>query len=115
MARDFKGKGGGKEKEDSIHAATPPLEGLRMLCSKAAAPGRRGRCRKMLFLDAKKAHLNPKCTEDVYIELPVEVGAPPGICGKLEFWMYGMRSAAQAWEEWYSTKMEEVGFGGISL
>ena len=47
VARDFKGKGGGKEKEDCIYASTPPLEGLRMLCSKAAATGRRGRSRKV--------------------------------------------------------------------
>ena len=70
VARDFKGRGGGKEKEDSIYASTPPLEGLRMLCSKAAALGRTGKRRKMLFMDAKKAHLNPKCTEEVYIQLP---------------------------------------------
>ena len=110
VARDFKGKGGGKEKEDSIHAATPPLEGLRMLCSKATAPGRTSRQRKMLFMDAKKAHLNPKCTEEVYIQLPEEAGVAEGMCGKLEFWMYGMRPAAQAWEELYSQRMEEVGF-----
>ena len=66
VARDFKGKGGGKEKEDSLYASTPPLEALRMLCSKAAAPGRNARRRKMLFMDARKAHLNPKCAEEVY-------------------------------------------------
>ena len=70
VARDFKGKGGGKEKEDSIYASTPPLEGLRMLCSKAASVGRNGNSRKMLFMDARKAHLNPRCEEEVYIDLP---------------------------------------------
>ena len=94
VARDFKGKGGGKEKEDCIYASTPPLEGLRMLCSKAAALGRRGRRRKVIFMDAKKAHLNPRCQEEVYIELPEEAEAGEGICGKLQFWMYGMRPAA---------------------
>ena len=110
VARDFKGKGGGKEKEDSLYASTPPLEALRMLCSKAAAPGRNGRLRKMLFMDARKAHLNPKCEEEVYIELPEETEAAEGICGKLVFWMYGMRRAAHAWEEWYSRKMEAAEF-----
>ena len=28
-----------------------------------------------MFIDAKKAHLNPKCLEDVYMELPAECGA----------------------------------------
>ena len=32
------------------------------------------------------------------------------MCGKLEFWMYIMRLAAQAWEEYYVGRMEEVGF-----
>ncbi len=26
--------------------------------------------RKVLFIDAKKAHFNPECEEDVYIQLP---------------------------------------------
>ena len=81
-----------------------------MLCSKAVAPGRKGARRKMLFMDARKAHLNPRCEQEVYIELPEEAGAAQGMCGKLEFWMYGMRQAAQAWEECYSRKMETAGF-----
>ena len=81
-----------------------------MLCSKAAVPRRKGRRRKMLFMDARKAHLNPRCDEEVYIELPEEAGASADMCGKLQFWMYGMRQAAQAWEEWYSGKMETAGF-----
>ena len=87
VARDFKGKGTCKDKDDCIYASTPPLGGLRMLCSKAAATGRRGRSRKVLFMDAKKAHLNPRCQEDVYIELPEEAGAGEGVCGKLDFWI----------------------------
>ena len=34
----------------------------------------------MLFVDARKAHLNPKCEEEVYIELPSECGVGPGVC-----------------------------------
>ena len=64
----------------------------------------------MMFLDAKKAHLNPKCHEEVYIELPEGARVGPGVCGKLIFWIYGMRQAAQAWESMYASKMEEVGF-----
>ena len=64
----------------------------------------------MLFLDARKAHLNPKCEENVYIELPEEAGAEGGKCGKLIHWIYGMRQAAQAWEALYAGKLEEVGF-----
>ena len=62
----------------------------------------------MLFVDARKAHLNPKCEDDVYIELPEECGAGPGICGKLNFWLYGFRKAASAWEALYASYFEEV-------
>ena len=52
VARDFRVKGE-KDRED-LFAATPPLELLRMMISKTA------RWRKLLFIDVKKAHLNPK-------------------------------------------------------
>ena len=57
--------------------------------------------RKMMFIDARKAHLNPTCEEDVYFELPEECGAGPEICGKLNFWLNGFRKAAAAWEALY--------------
>ena len=104
-ARDFKGKG-----RDDLFAATPPLEAKRMLLSRAATITVGICSRKLLFIDAKKAHLNPRCREDVFIELPEECGAGPGICGKLDFWLYGFRKAAVAWEELYSGKLVENGF-----
>ena len=32
------------------------------------------------------------------------------MCGKLNFWLYGVRPAAAAWEQLYASKLEEVGF-----
>ena len=64
----------------------------------------------MLFIDVKKAHLNPVCEEDVYITLPRECNAPDGMCGKLKRWLYGFRPAAKAWENHYVEKLEEKGF-----
>ena len=61
-------------------------------------------------LDVRKAHLNPACDVDEYVELPPEAGAAPGMCGKLLRWLYGMRGAAQAWGSHYSAKLEEIGF-----
>jgi hypothetical protein len=75
VARDFKG---GDKGRDDLFADTPPLEAKRMLLSKAATRGKKG-WRKLMFIDVKKAHLNPRCEEDVYIELPEECGAPPGV------------------------------------
>jgi hypothetical protein len=108
VARDFKGKHD-KDRED-LFAATPPLEAKRALFSRAATTRRRQRCRKLLFIDARKAHLNPKCTEDVFVALPDEAGVPSGVCGKLNFWLYGFRPAASAWEKHYSELLEGVGF-----
>ena len=42
------------------------------------------RTRKMLFMEAKKAHSNPRSEEEVYIEVPKEAGVPVGMCGKLD-------------------------------
>ena len=64
----------------------------------------------MLFVDVKKAHLNPKCEEDVYINLPEECNVASGMCGKLNFWLYGFRPAAAAWEKHYSALLEKAGF-----
>ena len=59
-----------------------------------------------MFIDAKKAHLNPRCREDVYVELPAEAGMGPGFCGKLNYWLYGFRKAASEWERFFA----EAGF-----
>jgi len=88
VARHF--KGGDKDRDD-LFAATPPLEGKRMLISRAATRRGDGRRRKLMFIDAKKAHLNPECDDDVYIELPAECGEKPAMCGKPNFWVYGFR------------------------
>ena len=70
----------------------------------------RMKVRKAMFIDAKKAHLNPMCDGEVFIELPVEAGASQGVCGQLVHWLYGCRPAAQAWESFYAEKLEEAGF-----
>ena len=44
-----------------------------------------------MFIDVKKAHLSPNCEEDVYIELPPECGAPPGMW---RAWLYKAGAAA---------------------
>ena len=111
VARDFKGS---DKDRDDLFAATPPIENKRLLLSRAATRGRNGKFRKLLFVDARKAHLNPKCEEEVYIELPPGAKGGEGMCGKLNYWLYGFRPAAAAWEKLYSEKLEEAGFkGGI--
>ena len=57
-----------------------------------------------MFIDAKKAHLSPRCDEDIYMELLGEAGAPEGMGGKSELWVYGCRGAAPAWENYYAER-----------
>ena len=80
VARDFRGADKGR---DDLFAAIPPLEAKRMMLSRAATITVGSCSRKLLFFHAKKAHLNPRCMQDVFIELPDECGAGPGVCGKL--------------------------------
>ena len=109
VARDFKTKG--EEDREDLFCA-PPLELLRFLVSRTATRSRtsRGRRRKMLFIDVKKAQLIQKCEEDVYVDLPKEAGCRDDECGKLIHWLYGCRKAGQAWEDHYSKILIGAGF-----
>ena len=112
VARDFKVKGDGREFE--VFAAMPPLEAKRILFRMAVLDGAvrsdlsHGSV-KVMFIDIKKAHLNGKVAEDeyAYVQLPHEAGC--GV-GRLKRWLYGMRSAASAWEGEYSETLRQMGF-----
>ena len=65
VGRDFRG---GEKDCDDLLAETPPLEGKRMLLSRAATRKPNGRFRKLMFIDVKKTHLNLRCEEDVYTD-----------------------------------------------
>ena len=106
VARDF--RVADRDRED-LFAATPPWELKKLLMSHAAYRGD-GVRRKILLIDVKKAHLNPMCKDEVYVELPQELGVGPDQVGKLEYWLYGFRPAAAAWENHYADKLQSVGF-----
>ncbi len=108
VARDFKNPND-KDRED-LFSATPPIEMMRLMISRQATRRQDGRERKTMYLDIKKAHLTPKCEQDVYVELPEEAEVAPDECGKLIHWLYGCRPAAQAWEEHYSGVLGAYGF-----
>ena len=107
VARDFKGN---DTHRDDLFAATPPLEAFRAVLSRAATATPSREPRKLMLIDAKKAHLNPRCLEDVYIELPSEAEEGPDKCGKLIYWLYGFRKAASEWEKFYAERLEWAGF-----
>eukprot|EP00971_Amphidinium_carterae_P005406 108142-Amphidinium_carterae.1 len=84
-------------------SATPPLEGLRMLCSLAISTPKADDLDKdfvIRLLDISRAHQNCDMTRDVYIRLPREdPRAESGeYCGLLRKALNGVRDAAQAFE-----------------
>lgn len=89
-----------------------PLEAKRALFRMARMNGSigddsRGRV-KLLLVDAKKARLNGKLAPDefAFVFLPLEAGG--AVC-RLRRWLYGMRAAASAWED-YAANLEPIGF-----
>ena len=83
-----------RDGSESIFAGTPPLEAMKILFSMAATE--RGN-RVLGFIDIKKAHVYAKAIREVYIDLPPG-DEEPGMCGKLNYTLYGTRDAAQGWE-----------------
>jgi len=94
-------------KDDSLFAATPPLEALRMIISDAATTGKEER--KVLLVDVRKAHLHAEAIREVFVQLPPEIRRP-GYCARLKRCLYGTRDAASRWEALYAARLEGMGF-----
>ena len=62
--------------------------------------------------DISRAFFHAKAKREVFVQLPSEDLAPgeDGVCGRLNYSMYGTRDAAQNWFEEYSQRLLEVGF-----
>ncbi len=65
----------------------------------------------MILIDIKKAHLNGKISENmfVYVSLPERWAGGEGMRWRLKRRLYGMRPAASAWEADYSDKLGALG------
>jgi hypothetical protein len=104
VAKEFADK-----RSDDFFAATPPLEALRMLLSHAATGRRTGKGgRKILVIDARKAHLHAHAERLVYVDLPPEV-RQPGMCAKLRRCLYGTRDAPARWEAFLAGELQKMG------
>ena len=74
------------ERDDTLYAATPPLEALRLVLSNAAAWTKgKGKVRKNVMVnDVRRAYFYAKVSRDIYIEVPKEdPNAGPNVFGKL--------------------------------
>ena len=61
------------------------------------------------LIDVRKAHLNTKCDEEEWVELPKEFETLWKYT-KLKRWLYGMRKAASRWENDDAAKLTTDGF-----
>ena len=97
-------------KSAEFFAATPPLEALRMMISHAASGRAHGRGgRKLLVIDARKAHLHAMAGREVFVDLPPEQRVP-GMCARLNRCFYGTRDAPARWEAFLAEQLTLMGF-----
>ena len=96
-------------KREDLFAATPPLEALKTIIS-ITASGNKGE--RLMVNDVSRAFFHAKATRPVYVQLLEEDRGKgeEGLCGKLNYSMYGTRDAAQNWAAEYSTRLLEAGF-----
>ena len=96
--------------EEAVFAPTPPLETLRMVLSHAMTnfKGEGSRAydasseqrQQVLLIDISRSYFNAPTSDEnpTYVDLPPELGAPPGMCGVLKRHMYGTKRAAEGWQ-----------------
>ena len=96
-------------KREDVFAATPPLETTKLILSTAASSNK-GEI--IMINDVSRAFFHARATRDVYVQIPSEdtQQGEEGLCGKLNFSMYGIRDAAQNWQAEYSQRLVESGF-----
>ena len=114
--RNYRSRLVGKEyttyADDSVYAATPPLEALRLVISHAATrEGVTGKSGKQLMInDVARAYFYAKSKRTVYIQLPAEDEQGEGMLGLLNLCLYGTRDAATNWQETLSDHLVSIGF-----
>ena len=117
---NYRSRSVGKEfnngKDDSLVAATPPLEALRMLVSEAATVEEDGKdIRKVIMInDVARAFFEAKATREVCVEMPDEALAGHELPGEwvalLEKSLYGTRDAALNFQKEVKRTLEAQGF-----
>ena len=93
--------------DDSLFAATPPLESLKVLLAMAASHRW-----ALKHIDVKRAYFHAKALREIYVEIDdkdkeEEEG---DVVGRLNYAMYGTRDAASSWEACYTQVLVSAGF-----
>ena len=88
-------------KQDGLFAATPPLEVMKLLLSTLTSSNKGER---LMIMDVKRAYFHARSKRVTYVQLPPEDIGPgeEGMCGRLNFSVYGTRDAAANWSDDYT-------------
>ena len=90
-------------------AATPPLEALRVVVSRAAIHGNEHY--GVMINDVARAYFNAKIDRLLCCELPEEDEVEgEDLVGRLELCLYGIRDAARGWQECLAEHLVQLGF-----
>ena len=107
---------------ETYFAPAPPLEALRTVISLTMTrcgphqpvwDPKSSRRVQLSFIDISRAYFNAKVDREAapcFVELPPEDPDRATMCGELLRHMYGTRSAADGWQEEYSTTLVRMGF-----
>ena len=101
---------------ESIFAATPNIEAVRLLLADAASrcrtigPLRQNIC--LMIVDIKRAFFYAPSQKPIYVRLPPEDprAGDPNLCGRLNQSLYGTRDAGYNWHCAYSKFLRSLGF-----
>lgn len=94
-----------------FYAATPPLEGKRLLFNVFAHQRRvRGPKLQLSFSDITNACFNARPSRNLFVRVPKEMGLPPNTLGRLLRCCYGTRGAGAVLEDTYAQALVSMGF-----
>ena len=120
VARELKVKSGQSETHWSdFFASMPPITALRILFTIAVTkkiPNKDGKLIHLdpttclIFIDIKKAHFWSPARRRLLVEIPPEMGCPPGMVGLLKKSLSGTRDAPANWEAAIKDVMLALGF-----
>ena len=98
------------ERSDDFFAAMPHLEALRMLVSHVATDRGVGKeAKKLMVIDARKAHLYAVRNRTIFVEFPPEL-RKLNRCARLKRCLFGTRDAPQRWEAYLAAELQRHGF-----
>ena len=92
-------------------ASTPPLEAKKIHFAKYATTRKKGKLPlRLSFVDIRKAYFNGIPERSIFMQVPKELGLPPGTVAKQVRCVYGTRDAGKIWEDTYTQVLLNIGF-----